>query len=1094
LAQVPCCKIAQFANQAMLTFPDGDERVWHALLPATRDEVAPVRIVCGVAAGSALLCALAYALDAAAQRSGWGAALLGSSLLLGLVCLWLGWGAREPRIEPTIRTIGWLGALSAAAAAAALGHGLLSVALGVWPVLIALLVVVGGLRAGLALAAACGVGLAALAWATAQGRIAWPGAAPLAVVVGGHAALLAVGLAFGAGVSHLVQRQLGQLADREQRFRALLDIAADWHWELDENLRFTEVSDNADGVSAVSAAERMGRHPWDLQLGLSDDELDAHRADLEARNAFHNLIVRRTASDGSVRHLAVSGQPRFDRRGRFLGYWGVGRDVTTEVRARQAIAVSETRYRELFTRSPSPLVLHREGRVIDANPAALHLFGYDDLAAMIGVDLLAHYDDRDGSRALAAQCVERLELLSIGESLPPGEFVLRARNGRKAFVRGTGVRVDAQGGPATLSIYLDETERRAAVEAVRHSEALLSLVAAISSDMIMLTELATGRFAMVNDMFCRVMRFQREEVIGRTSLELGLWDDPSDRQRLVESLRDGGRTVGRALRFVRKDGERVSMIASAARLEMDGREYLVLNARDVTEQEQRRLEQEAILHHASLGIAFTRARRFMQANERFAQMFGWCTEQLVGQPDSVVWLSDDEYAQIGHDAGPRLSAGEQVEFERPMRRRDGSTFWCRVLARAADPGHGGTIWITEDVTERRQVEQKLAPSRHEAESASRAKSGLLANISEEIRAPLDGLLELARLAQADALTEAKRRDCVDQIAENAQALADMLNDILDLSKIEAGKLTLETLAFELPATVTAVHRAYQSLAATRGLALQLDLDLAGPSVVVGDPVRLRQILGNFLSNALKFTHEGEIVLRVRALPGDRVRFEVQDTGPGIDDATRERLFHPFTQADPSAARRLGSSGLGLSICRELAQLMGGSVGVLSEPGNGSVFWAELPLPSAGDGIASASRIDAHAEAPALLGAHALVVEDNPVNLMICVALLEQQGLRVEQADSGPRALDAVERARAAGDPFDVVLMDVQMPGMSGHEATRRLRERYDATELPIIALTAAALVSEREQAFDAGMNDFLTKPIEPAQMLRALSRAMDHAV
>ena len=165
---------------------------------------------------------------------------------------------------------------------------------------------------------------------------------------------------------------------------------------------------------------------------------------------------------------------------------------------------------------------------------------------------------------------------------------------------------------------------------------------------------------------------------------------------------------------------------------------------------------------------------------------------------------------------------------------------------------------------------------------------------------------------------------------------------------------------------------------------------------------------------------------------------------------------------------------------------------MSEPGNGSVFWAELLLPSAGDGIAS--QVDARAQAPALLGAHALVVEDNPVNMMICVALLEQQGLRVEQADSGPRALDAVERAQAAGDPFDVVLMDVQMPGMSGHEATRRLRERYDATELPIIALTAAALVSEREQAFEAGMNDFLTKPIEPAQMLRALSRAMDHAI
>ena len=1082
----------------MLSFPDAKEQGWRAMLPAPRDEIAPVRIVCAVAAASALLGAVAYALYAPTQRSAWGAALLGSCLLLGFACLWLGWGSREPRIEPTVRTIAWLGALSAAAAAAALGQGLHSVALGTWPVLVALLTVAGGTRAGGALALACGALLAALAWATMQGLVVGPpGAAALFIAAGAHVALLVVGLAAGAAISHIVQRQMAQLVDREQRFRSLLGIAADWYWELDENLCFTRLSNEADSAPALPAAMRNGRHPWDLQLGLSDDALDAHRADLEARNPFHNLIVRRTARDGSVHHLAVSGEPRFDTRGRFLGYWGVGRDVTTEVRARQAIAATETRYRELFNRSPSPLVLHREGRIIDANPAALDLFGYNDLASMVGVDLLAHYDDADGSRALAAQRVEQLEAMPIGESLPPGEFVLRSRDGSKVYVRGTGVRVDAQGGPATLSIYHDETDRRAAVEAVQRSEALLSLVVATSPDMIMLTEMATGRFTTVNDTFCRVMGYAREEVIGRTSLELGLWDDATNRQRLVDSVRAGGRVEGRMLRFVRKDGQAVLMLASAARFEMDGREYLVLNARDVTEQEQRRLEQEAILHNASIGIAFTRGRRFMQVNERFAQMFGWPTEQIVGQAGSVVWPSIEDYEQVGRDVGPRLAAGEAVELERLMRKRDGSTFWCRVLAKAVDPtdpSHGGTIWIAEDVTERRRVEQALARAYEEAEAANRAKSAFLANTSHEVRTPLNGLLGLARLAQADALPEAKRREYVDQIAENAQALADIINDILDLSKIEAGKLSLETLAFDLPATVMAVYRAYQSLAGARGLALQLDLDYALPNVVLGDPVRLRQILGNYLSNALKFTPEGEIVLRVRALPGERVRFEVQDTGPGIDDATRERLFHPFTQADDSMTRRYGGTGLGLSICRELAQLMGGSVGVLSEPGSGSVFWAELPLPAAGDGVASASQFDAFTDAPALQGAHVLVVEDNPVNMMICVALLEQQGLRVEQADSGQRAIDAVDRACEMGDPFDAVLMDVQMPGMSGHEATRRLRERYDAVRLPVIALTAAALVSEREQALQAGMNDFLTKPIVPAQMVRALSRAIDHSI
>jgi len=227
---------------------------------------------------------------------------------------------------------------------------------------------------------------------------------------------------------------------------------------------------------------------------------------------------------------------------------------------------------------------------------------------------------------------------------------------------------------------------------------------------------------------------------------------------------------------------------------------------------------------------------------------------------------------------------------------------------------------------------------------------------------------------------------------------------------------------------------------------------------------------------------------VRKAAGERVRFEVRDTGPGIDEATQERLFKPFTQADESITRRFGGTGLGLSICRELAVLMQGSVGLESAIGQGSCFHVELPLPPVPGGYAASghSTIDMNM----LSGAHVLLVEDNAVNMMIGMALLEQWGVSAESVEDGATAIAAVERSVSAGRPFDAVLMDVQMPGMSGHEATRRLRKRWTKAQLPIIALTAAALVSEREQAMASGMNDFVTKPIEPNRLRQALLRAL----
>ncbi|HEY6133742.1 MAG TPA: ATP-binding protein, partial [Rubrivivax sp.] len=690
------------------------------------------------------------------------------------------------------------------------------------------------------------------------------------------------------------------------------------------------------------------------------------------------------------------------------------------------------------------------------------------------------------SRERARRRVEDLEKLAIGQALPVSDFRLRGPAGRRIAVRGTGVRVEAEGGPATLAIYVDDTERRAAEDAVRRSETMLSHLVATSPDVITLTDLATGRYAMVNQTFERLTGFSAAEVVGHTAVELGVWSRAEQRAEFTALVHRDGSVKDLPVEFATKSGRRVAMLCSGARFMMDRREYLVINARDVSATERERLEREAILDTASIGIGFTRENQFVLANPCLERMLRWPEGTLSGQPGRVVWGSDEDYAKVGASLGPPLARGEVVTIEWPLRRRDGTSFLARVTANAIDPRRpteGGTVWIIEDVTGQRQAEAALARARDDAEAANRAKSAFLANTSHELRTPLNGMIGLARLAREPALDEERRRHYLDQIGDSAQSLAAIISDILDLSKIESGKLALEAAPFDIGVLLRTLHVGYTMLADAHGLALGLEVEPGVATYVRGDALRVRQILSNFLTNALKFTERGGVRLVARRLDAESLRFEVHDTGPGIDHATQGRLFKPFTQADESTTRRFGGTGLGLSICRELAELMGGSVGVDSVPGSGSCFWAVLPLPPA----EAPAQVDT-ATLPEVRGSRVLMVEDNPVNMLIAVAMLEQWGVTVEQAHDGQQAVAAVARATADGRPFDAVLMDVQMPHMSGYEATRVLRRQHGADALPIIALTAAALVTERDEALAAGMNDFLTKPIDPDRLRATLSR------
>jgi PAS domain S-box-containing protein len=745
----------------------------------------------------------------------------------------------------------------------------------------------------------------------------------------------------------------------------------------------------------------------------------------------------------------------------------------------------EERFRWLFVYSPLPCMIHRAGKIELANDASARLFGYASAEAMAGLALAAL--DYPTAHTLPSELLLAAEQLAVGATQPTAEMRLRRRDGRELIVDAYGMRIAQPDGPASLSVFLDLTERKRAEAQLARSEGLLSRLFKASADCIVVCAFPSGRVELANQGFSDLFGISVAEAHDRTTLELGIWHDRIERERFVTRLQQEGVLRNFPARMRRADGTLRSALLSSSIFHLDGAAFSVNIVRDVTQEQRDRLEYAAILDSALVGIGFLRNRRFELVNARFEEMFGWPRGAILGEAGEVVWPTFDDYIAIGRSTTPMLKRGEAVDFEHEMRRRDGSLFWCHVRGRAVDGKNpaNGTIWIAEDITQRRAAEAALAAARDAAEAASRAKSMFLANTSHEIRTPLNGVLGLARLALQPEVEAETRREYLQRIHDSAEALSAIITDILDLSKIEAGKLVLEHTAYDLRTLLDSVFTAYRELARSKGLAFEMAVAGDVPRYVAGDPTRTRQILVNFVSNALKFTERGRVAIEARKGTDGVVRFAVIDSGIGIDAATRERLFSPFTQADASTTRRYGGTGLGLSICRQLAELMGGCVGMESQPGVGSTFWVDLPL--------HATAAPAAPQGPAgtddeLTGLRVLLVEDNPVNLLIADTLLKNWGIAVEQAHDGRQAIAAVER----GERFDAVLMDVHMPVMSGHEATIELRKRHRKEDLPIVALTAAALASEQEQSLAIGMNDFITKPFDAARLRSVLLQVTAH--
>ncbi len=531
------------------------------------------------------------------------------------------------------------------------------------------------------------------------------------------------------------------------------------------------------------------------------------------------------------------------------------------------------------------------------------------------------------------------------------------------------------------------------------------------------------------------------------------------------------------------------------------------------EQSRRALDNQkfALDQHAIVSITDLDGR-IRYANDRFCEITGFARDELIGRNHRII-NSGTLPPSFFETLWQTISAGQVWHGDLCNHNRAGTPYWINatiVPLLGSDGRPEQYIAISTDITARVLAERKLAELNADLEGqvrrrtqaleeatliasqASRAKSEFLSNMSHEMRTPMNSILGMCFLALR-ASPPPKVRQYLQHIGESGQYLLELISSILDFSKIESGKMALESVDFALPDVASAVAALLEDAATQKGLHISVEIDPRLERSLRGDPLRLRQILWNYLGNAVKFSSSGTIHLRAAALTCDDssvlLRLEVQDPGIGMNAEQLQGLFEAFHQADASTSRRFGGTGLGLAICRKIADLMGAQVGVHSTPGVGSTFWFEGRMPWGESQAPKPPPVDTQdLDGPwedTLRGVRVLVVDDNALNLTVAAELLQAAGAEVLLSDEGGKALDVLSR-----EAVDCVLMDMQMPVIDGIETTRRIRTTLGLTNLPVVAMTANARREEEAACLAAGMDGFLTKPVVPATLYATVARCV----
>ncbi|MCG6157446.1 PAS domain-containing sensor histidine kinase [Rubinisphaera margarita] len=678
--------------------------------------------------------------------------------------------------------------------------------------------------------------------------------------------------------------------------------------------------------------------------------------------------------------------------------------------------------------------------------------------------------------------------------------------GYKWLVGRGAVIYDDSGKPIRMrGLNYDITDRKRAEESTRENERKLKRVlGSLSSFVCVLDE--EGNLLDMNRYAAELSRTRVDEALGKPLWECPWWNYDNDvreqvRQAVLECK--SGISGRFDLETEIANGERIILDFTITPLyDNNGQlEWMIPSGIDITTrknaEETLRLHTRAI-EFAQNGIVIAHAQNdqpLIYCNSAMETLTGYSLEELLGKNCRMLQgpETDPKTVRIVHDA---VATQTECRVTILNYRKDGTPFWNDLHISPVEDVNGEVthfVGVQSDVSERIRYEQRLIEARRAADQASQAKSQFLANMSHEIRTPMTSLLGCADMLHRQ-IQEPDAKDLARMIRDQGQMLLGILNDILDLSKIEAGKLDIHPEPNDVCATLETVHSLMHPVAVERGLELELKYLTPVPRAATFDPLRIRQIVLNLVSNALKFTEAGRVTIEVScqdSTPATLLHVSVVDTGVGIDPENLQAIFEAFTQ-DTKVKRASGGTGLGLTISQKLAEMMDGELLVESEVNQGSRFTLRVPIHDVSDEVRSAKQphiedngqFDGGTQSDQLFECRVLVAEDTPGIQFLLKRILADKVRTVEVVDNGQQAVDAVTRAEEARTPYDLILMDMQMPVMTGYEATRQLRST--GFSRPIIALTAGAMAEDRERCLDAGCSDYLPKPISLDQLMEKI--------
>ena len=656
-----------------------------------------------------------------------------------------------------------------------------------------------------------------------------------------------------------------------------------------------------------------------------------------------------------------------------------------------------------------------------------------------------------------------------------------------------------------ISVIRVISDLKIAEQRLRESEATLRKTFDSMVDPLVITDLATGSFIDVNHAFLTTTGYSREEIVGSNLREIAPWRRPGQSNDELADELEAGEVRNSEKLILTKDGREIPALVSTVILELNGRQCALTIGRDISERKQQEIRlAESEKYYRSLVesssdvvLVISQGAEIIFAGGAGRRDLGYELSDVLGRkafelvhPDNLV-----EQAEITRAAF--LQPGKVVRSEARIRHRDGSWVECEFMGRATTDPHGEPILITtmRNINERKRAQQELAKARDQALDASKAKSEFLSSMSHEIRTPMNAILGMSSLLwETDLDTEQRRY--IDTVINNGNALLELINDILDLAKVESGRLSLERVEFDVVELTEKVADTLAVRAHEKGVELAVRFARDLPPSVIGDPLRIRQVLINLIGNAIKFTERGEVVVQVERNPEastkGSLKFSVRDTGIGIAEDKLASIFSPFTQADSSTTRRYGGTGLGLAIVTRLVALMGGCVEAQSEDAKGSIFSFTVQLEVPDTPKLPARPMSARAN-PDLRGIHALVVAENATTRSIAAELLNAKGATTHETDSSAEALRIADQTRRDGQPIGLLLVDSHVSDLKSVELIEILSK--NETNIAVVMMVKSIGLTAKLHALKGmGRMHYTVKPLKGRELYAAIEEALAPAL